>query len=75
VKKIALFFLVVLLAAGVAAYGLYARVHAPYQGFASSEQFVEIPAGVGTRAIGDRLVASGVVRDRVTFRAALLLSG
>ena len=36
---------------------------------------MEIPAGSGTRTIGDRLVAAGVVRDPLTFRAALLISG
>jgi UPF0755 protein len=36
---------------------------------------VEIPPGSGTRTIGDRLVAAGVVRDPFTFRVALLFSG
>ena len=35
----------------------------PYRGYPGAEQFVEIPPGAGTRAIGDRLVAAGVVRD------------
>src|SRR5207244_11673727 len=33
------------------------------------------PAGAGTRVIGDRLVAAGVIRDRLTYRAALWLTG
>src|SRR5205823_9434157 len=36
---------------------------------------VEVPQGAGTRAIGDRLIAAGVIRDRLTYRAALWLSG
>ena len=39
------------------------RVGEPYRGYEGPEQFVEMPAGAGSRAIGDRLVAAGVVRD------------
>jgi UPF0755 protein len=53
----------------------YLRVQQPYRGYSGSEQFVEIPAGAGSRTIGDRLVAAGVVRDEVTYRLALWLSG
>jgi UPF0755 protein len=75
--------LIVLLAAivvlvavgGAAAYVVLARVNAPYQGYSGEAQFVDIPSGAGPRAIGDRLVAAGVVRDSLTYRAALLLSG
>ena len=41
-------------------------------GRSSSWRFRQAPA---PRAIGDRLVAAGVVRDPLTFRAALLMSG
>jgi UPF0755 protein len=37
--------------------------------------FVDIPAGVGPSAIGERLVGAGVVRDRLAFRAAVMVSG
>jgi len=67
--------LVIAIAAAVAAAVLYERTHALYRGFSAMEQFVEIPAGAGTRAIGDRLVAAGVIRDRLTYRAALWLTG
>jgi len=67
--------LVIAIAAGAGAAVLYERTHALYRGYSGEEQFVEIPAGAGTRAIGDRLVAAGVVRDRLTYRAALWLSG
>ena len=68
--------LIIVVAAGCAAFVyLERRVRAPYRGYAGVEQFVDIPPGAGPRAIGERLVASGVVRDHLTFRAALWLSG
>ena len=73
-KRLALALVIVVLAAAAGAYVLYGRVHAPFQGFAKAEQFVEIAPGASTRAIGENLVAAGVVRDRVTFRTALWLS-
>src|SRR5215813_4100015 len=70
---------IVLLVAALLAVGgvfvLYARLNAPYRGFAGQEQYVEIPPGSGTSAIGRRLVGAGVVRDTVTYRLALWLSG
>jgi UPF0755 protein len=67
---------VLLLVAAVAATGvMYVRVDQPYRGYDGSEQFVEIPPGAGSRAIGDRLVAAGIVRDAATYRAALWMSG
>ena len=63
--------LLVALAAGV----LWTRTASPYKGYDASEQFVEVPPGIGPAAIGRRLVDAGVVRDRLTWRAALLLTG
>ena len=60
--------------AAVAGY-FYARVDERYQGFASAEQFVDIPSGAGSQAIGRALVAAGVVRDEWTFRLAVHLTG
>ncbi len=74
-RKAALLVLVLLVALGGAGWWVVRGVRAPYRGYAGEEAFVEVPPGAGTRAIGDRLVAAGVVRDRVTFRAALWLSG
>jgi UPF0755 protein len=74
-RKLAFLLLVVIGAAGAAVSVENARVHAPFQGFSAQEQFVEVPAGSGTKAIGDRLVSGGVIRDGVTFRVALWLSG
>ena len=66
--------LLFLVAAGAAAL-LYLRVNEPYRGYQEAEQFVELPSGSGSAAIGQRLVAAGVVRDVPTFRTALYLSG
>jgi UPF0755 protein len=66
--------LLVFAAAGAAAFA-YTRLHAPFRGYDSAEQMVSIPQGLGTRAIGARLVAAGVVRDELTFRLALWRSG
>jgi peptidoglycan lytic transglycosylase G len=74
-RRFAIVVLLLLLAAGGAATAVYLRLQQPYRGYPGAEQLVEIPPGSGTRTIGDRLVAAGVVRDRLTFRAALLISG
>jgi UPF0755 protein len=58
-----------------AGFAVYTRIAESFRGYATPDQEVEIPAGAGTRAIGERLVASGVVRDRLTYRIALWLSG
>jgi UPF0755 protein len=54
---------------------LIVRVSQPYKGFEGAEQFVEIPPGSGVAAIGRRLSRAGVVRDPVTFRYAVWLTG
>jgi len=74
-KKVALLVVVLAAIAAVAGAVLRSRVHEPYRGYSGAEQFVEIPAGAGPRAIGEQLVSSGVIRDRITFRAALWMSG
>jgi UPF0755 protein len=60
---------------GAAAVWLLLGAERPYKGYGSSEQFVEIPAGAGTAAIGRRLREAGVVRDQTSFRIALWRSG
>jgi UPF0755 protein len=74
-KKVAI--AVLLLAVGAAAAGtwIYLRMGEPYRGYTEPEQFVEIPAGAGTRTIGDRLVQGGVIRDALSFRVGLYVSG
>lgn len=61
--------------AATMAAALYQRAHAPYRGYQATEVFVDVPAGAGTRTIGERLVSAGVIRDRLTYRATLWLSG
>ncbi|MSO56796.1 MAG: endolytic transglycosylase MltG [Acidobacteria bacterium] len=72
-------FLCLLVLALVAATGvcvtLYRRTTEPFQGYAAVEQFVEVAPGSSTRAIGDALVAAGVIRNSATFRAALWRTG
>ncbi|MEO8681039.1 MAG: endolytic transglycosylase MltG [Vicinamibacterales bacterium] len=62
-------------AAGATAYLIYSHTQEAYQGFPGLETFVEIPPGTGPIGIGERLVAAGVVRDVLTFRAAVFMSG
>jgi UPF0755 protein len=74
-KRVLVLLVVLVLAAGAAIAFLYTRLQSPYRGYQASEQYVEIPQGTGTRAIGERLVAAGVVRDELTYRVALWLTG
>jgi UPF0755 protein len=64
-----------LVAAGGAWWWVQARLDEPYRGFTQSEVFVEVAPGAGIAAIGDQLVASGVVADGWTFRLAARLEG
>jgi len=73
-KLLRVLFLLVLVAAGGAAF-MYWRINEPFRGFQGAEQFVDIPQGAGSLAIGDRLAAAGVIRDRSTYRAALWMTG
>jgi UPF0755 protein len=66
--------LLLVLGAGAAATWIFLGIERPYRGY-TGEQFVDIPTGLSTRAIGARLVAAGIVRDSLTFRAALWKSG
>jgi len=70
-KALLALLLVVALVAGAAASWIYFGVRQPFRGYSTPEQFVEIPQGLGPRAIGERLAGAGVVRDGMTFRAAL----
>ena len=74
-KKLALFLLVLLMAAGAAGYVAVRRLNEPFRAFEGSEQFVEIPAGAGTRTIGAALIAKGIIRDEMTYRLALWATG
>ncbi len=63
------------LALAVAVGSLHRQANEAFRGFDEAERFVEIPSGAGSRAIGEQLVAAGVVRDDLTFRVALFLTG
>lgn len=67
--------LLVAVAGGVAVYFGANRVYEQYKGYDTPEVFVEVPAGAGPATIGQRLVAAGVVRDEMTFRGAVWMSG
>jgi len=74
-RKVAIAAALVLLAvaagATVAGLALRDRLFDPYRGYASAEQFVVIAPGTGTGAIRRSLVETGIIRDELTFRAAL----
>ena len=54
---------------------LYKRTSEPFKGYDATEQFVTIEPGSGTRTIGQRLIEAGIIRNDLTFRAALWRSG
>ncbi len=73
-KFLAFVFFVALVGVGAGAF-IYIGIRQPFRGYAAPEQFVDVPSGLGSKAIGDRLVASRIVRDPITFRAALWTAG
>lgn len=75
IKRALALLMVIALIAGGAGWWLYSRTVEPYRGYAETEVFVDIPSGTGPNGIGQRLIDAGVVRDTLTFRTALLVSG
>jgi UPF0755 protein len=76
IKRALLLVLVLALIGGAALAGLlYKRTGEPFKGYEGAEQFVTIEPGSNTRVIGQRLIEAGVVRNDVTFRAALWRTG
>jgi UPF0755 protein len=73
-KRLAILFLLLVVAAGAGAWWFHARLVTPYRGFSDAEVFVELPAGSGVPAIAGRLADAGVVPDAWTFRVAAQLS-
>jgi len=59
---------------GVGAW-FYTSVQRSFKGYAAEEQFVEIPSGTGTAAMGRRLAEAGVVPSAESFRLAVWLKG
>lgn len=63
-------------AAGVAGYRYYRAAEMPYGRAATADPLlIEIPSGLGPQAIGQKLIAAGVVRDQWTYRVAIWRSG
>jgi len=54
---------------------LWVRITDPYRGYSDTELYVQVPTGAGTAEIGRALTDSGIVRDQMTFRAALYWTG
>jgi UPF0755 protein len=54
---------------------MYLGVQRPYKGYDAAEQFVEIPPGIGTVGMSQRLAEAGVVRSAATFRVAVWVRG
>jgi UPF0755 protein len=75
IRRLFLLGLLVAIAAGAGGWWGYSKLIEPYRGYTEPEVFVDIPSGSGPGRIGERLAAAGVVRDAVTFRAALVVSG
>jgi UPF0755 protein len=76
VKRLVLALVVILMLAAVAAAGwVYVSLGRPYRGYTEAEQFVEIPQGSGSAAMGRRLEEAGVVRSATTFRLAVWMAG
>ena len=65
----------VLIAAAAAAAWTYTTLERPYKGYEGQEQFVEIPQGSGTSAMGKRLADAGVIRSATSFRLAVWMRG
>jgi UPF0755 protein len=76
VKRLVGWIVILGLAALVAAGGyVYVNLERPYKGYEGEEQFVEIPTGTGSVAMGQRLADAGVIRSAASFRLAVWLRG
>ena len=72
-------FVLVLLAGGAAAFvaeRYYTAAETPYRSATADRSLLlEIPPGMGTQAIGQKLIAAGLIRDDWTYRVAIWRSG
>jgi UPF0755 protein len=76
VKRLIGWGLLLIVVAALAAGGwLYMNLERSYKGYDAAEQFVEIPPGLGSAAVGRRLADAGVVRSGDVFRIAVWLRG
>lgn len=73
--RLVVLIVIVAAAAGGAAWWLRQQALTPFQGYDGVEVFVDIPSGTGPRTIGAKLAEAGVVKDALTFRVALWLTG
>jgi UPF0755 protein len=74
-RLLAFLFIVAFVAVGLTGWRQFIRQSMPYRHYQGSEQFVEIDPGMRTAAIGERLIAHGVVQDLWTWRIAVWRSG
>ncbi|CAN5723127.1 hypothetical protein BH24ACI5_BH24ACI5_23900 [soil metagenome] len=74
-KLIAWALLLIVVIAAAAGGWVYTRVERPYKGYDAAEQFVEIPSGLGSAAMGARLAEAGVVPSAEVFRLAVWMRG
>src|SRR5450756_1030905 len=74
-KRLIVFFLVLLLLCAGAGAWFYMGVDRPFKGYEGAEQFVEISQGSGSVAIARRLADAGVVHGVNDFRLALWVTG
>jgi UPF0755 protein len=75
-RRVIALIVVAAVAAGLwAGWQQYVRLETDFKGYTAAEQFVEVPSGIGTRAIGKLLVDAGVVADMTTWRIAVWRSG
>jgi UPF0755 protein len=66
-RRLGTLFLLILFAAGTAAGWLAYEWQTPYQGYSGQAAVVDVPRGVSTRGIADRLERAGVVRSALAF--------
>jgi UPF0755 protein len=74
-RRLLLIVCLLAIAAGGFVYWRYTELLEPFKGYSGAEQFVEVAPGSSPSTIGQRLVDGGVVRDELSFRAAMWLSG
>jgi UPF0755 protein len=78
-RKLALAFIFafVIIVGSAVFFGVFMWVRATdaYRGYSETELYVQVPQGAGTAEIGRALTEAGIVRDKLTFRAALYWTG
>ena len=78
-RKLALAFILtfITVVGGAVLFGviMWVRITEPYRGYSDSELYVQVPSGAGTSEIGRALVDAGIVKDQLSFRAALYWTG